>query len=71
MFYFADGVKAIAPIRVVGTYNQTDGTFLWVWDHPSVPEALRKHATLAKQWGEKNNVHNLVHRKVACTEDEA
>lgn len=71
VFYFADGVKATARIQVVGTYNQTDGTFLWAWDHPSVPEALRKHATLAKQWGEKNNVDNFVHRKVVCTEDEA
>ena len=70
VFQFADGVKATAPIQVVGTYNHLDGTFLWGWDHPSVPEPLRKHAALAK-WGEKNNVKNFVARKVSCSEDDA
>lgn len=68
---FADGVKAIASIQVVGTYNQVDGTFLWGWDHPSVPEPLRKHAAFAKQWGEKNKVKSFISRKVSCSEDDA
>ena len=71
VFEFSDGVKATAPIQVVGTYNQQDDTFLWGWDHPSVPEPLRKHAALAKQWGEKNQVENFVNRKVYCSEDDA
>jgi hypothetical protein len=70
-FHFKNGTTASAPIQVVGTYNKLDGTFLWGWDHPSVPEELRKHAQLAKQWGEKNNVPNFKSRKVRCTEDEA
>ncbi len=65
------GVRASAAIQVIGTYNTLDGTFLWGWDHPSVPEALRKHARLAEQWGKKNNVPNFKTRKVKCTEDEA
>ena len=71
VFKFADGVRATAPIQVVGTYNQVDGTFLWGWDHPSVPEPLRKHARLAKQWGEANKVKSFVTRKVSCSEDDA
>lgn len=71
VFQFADGLKATAPIQVVGTYNQVDGTFLWGWDHPSVPEPLRKHAAVARQWGEKNKVKNFISRKISCSENDA
>lgn len=71
VFEFADGMRATAPIQVIGTYNQKDGTFLWGWDHPSVPEPLRKHAILAKEWGEKNKVKLFISAKVSCSEDEA
>ncbi|MCD2515781.1 hypothetical protein LQ564_05570 [Massilia sp. G4R7] len=37
-FYFKNGTIASASIQIVGTYNTLDGTFLWGWDHPSVPE---------------------------------
>lgn len=70
-FDYADGKKVTAPIQVIGTYNQLDGTFLWGWDHPSVPLALRKHAALAKQWGIKNKVTNFMSRKVSCSEEDA
>lgn len=52
-FHFKNGKVANASIQVVGTYNQSDGTFLWGWDHPSVPGKLRHHAQLAREWGEK------------------
>ena len=26
-----------APVQVVGTYVPSKGTFMWGWDHPSVP----------------------------------
>lgn len=70
VFGFADGMRAVAPIQVIGTYNQVDGTFLWGWDHPSVPEPLRKHALLAKQWGEQNQIKAYTTRNVSCTEDD-
>jgi hypothetical protein len=68
---FSKGVTATARIQVVGTYNKADGTFLWGWDHPSVPEPLRQHALLAKKWGEQNQVPAYTSRKVKCSEDEA
>jgi hypothetical protein len=71
IFKFAKGVTATAKIQVIGTYNKNDGTFLWGWDHPSVPEPLRDHARLAKQWGEQNKVPNFMSKKVACSEAEA
>lgn len=70
-FEFADGTLAEAPLQVVGTYNTENGSFLWGWDHPSVPAPLRQHAELARQWGERENVPKFNTRQVRCSEDEA
>lgn len=71
IFQFEDGIAAVAPIQVVGTYNLNDGTFLWAWDHPSIPEPLRAHAKLALAWGQANGLQAFTSRMVNCTEDEA
>jgi hypothetical protein len=70
-FTFADGTTAEAELQIVGTYNTLDGTFLWGWDHPSVAEPLRKHASLAMEFGEKHGLSKFTERKVKCSEDEA
>jgi hypothetical protein len=70
-FTFADGTIAEAELQIVGTYNTLDGTFLWGWDHPSVHEPLRKHASLAKQFGEKHGLSTYTDRKVKCSEEDA
>ena len=70
-FHFADDTVASASIQVVGTYNTSDGSFLWGWDHPSIPENLRQHARLAHRWGEENQMKNFMSRKVTCSEDDA
>jgi hypothetical protein len=70
-FTFADGTIAEAELQIVGTYNTLDGTFLWGWDHPSVAEPLRRHARLAKEFGEKNGLTNYTERMVKCSEDDA
>ncbi len=58
-------------MQIVGTYNTDNGTFLWGWDHPSVAEPLRKHAALAKQFGEENGLAQYTERMVECTEEQA
>ena len=71
--FFGDNADttATAQIQVVGTYDTLDGSFLWAWDHPSVPEALRQHALLARQWGMDCEAAAFTSRKVSCTEDDA
>lgn len=68
---FADGRVMQAEVQVVGTYNTADGTFLWGWDHPSVPVSLRRAANLAQALGAKENFLRLTSRTVACTEGDA
>ncbi len=69
---FTSATKVVsAPVQVVGTYNTVDGTFLWGWDHPSVPEPLGADARLAREFGERQNLPMFTQRKVKCTEKEA
>ena len=70
-FTFSNGNVATTNIQVVGTYNTEDRSFLWAWDHPSIPDQLRKHSLLARKWGEENKQINFTKRKVQCTETEA
>jgi hypothetical protein len=41
------GMRAVAPVQIVGTYSSQDSTWLWGWDHPSVVPALQEHAKRA------------------------
>lgn len=70
-FSLSNGNVAKAPIQVVGTYNLDNDTFMWGWDHPSVPEPLRGHAELAREWGAIRNLDMFTQRVVVCSEEEA
>ncbi|MFC5606404.1 antitoxin YezG family protein [Variovorax soli] len=70
-FHFPQGQQVDVPIQVVGTYNQADGTFLWGWDHPSVPEPLRRAAQAVRVYGQEQSIEELDQREVRCSEDQA
>jgi hypothetical protein len=69
---FTSATKMVtAPVQVIGTYNSLDGTFLWGWDHPSIPEPRRADARLARRFGELQNLPLFTTRMVECTEEQA
>lgn len=68
---FSNNTQAIIPIQVVGTHNAADNTFLWGWDHPSVPDVLSKHAFQAKKWGDINKLDSFEKSKIECTVEQA
>jgi hypothetical protein len=70
-FHLEGGKTVSAPVQVIGSYNTDDGTFLWGWDHPSVPPDLARHANLARVWGEEMVSPAFTSRKVMCSEDDA
>lgn len=70
-WFFEDGTVASAPMQVIGTYNPDSKSFLWGWDHPSVPAPLRAHAQLVKDFGEEHGMPTLTTPEVECTENEA
>lgn len=65
-FVLPDGMHASAPVQIVGTTNSDDGSFLWGWDHPSVPPELAEHAELARAFGEAHGLPEYSNRKVEC-----
>jgi hypothetical protein len=55
---------ASAPVQVVGTLDPARRSWLWGWDHPSVPASLSEHARLVRAWGEEHAVAELTTRLV-------
>ncbi|MHA7680255.1 DUF6882 domain-containing protein [Cupriavidus sp. PET2-C1] len=65
------GLVVTSPVQVVGTYDTEDGTWLWGWDHPSVPEALGEHARRVRDFGQQYGLERLTTRKIAASMDDA
>lgn len=70
-FSFDDGTVAVAPVQVVGSYDQNQGSFLWGWDHPSVPAPLARAAASARAWGVSEGVEAYTERLLYCSEEDA
>lgn len=68
-FQFADGRTATAPLQFIGSISTNDGTWLWAWDNPSVPEPLRQHTLVVRAYGEKLGHELLTTRKFPCDEE--
>lgn len=68
---FADGRVMQAAVQVVGTYNTKTSSFMWGWDHPSVPEPLRRAAQQVQTLGQELGIERWTTRTVNCTEDDA
>ena len=69
-FDLPDGTVLTAPMQVVGTLDQKTGTWMWGWDHPSVPAPVAEHATLVHAFGEEYGVDRFVERMIEATEEE-
>jgi hypothetical protein len=70
-FSSSNGFEATAAVQVVGTYNTLDNTFLWAWDHPSIPEERASASLFARDFGEKYSLIDYTSRKVECDEGTA
>ena len=68
-FTSPDGIVATASAQIIGTYNTTDGTWLWAWDNPSVESKLVSDAIIAREYGRKHTVSDLTTAKLNITED--
>lgn len=62
------GMRATAPVQIIGTYNTADGTWLWGWDHPSVDPPLAEHAKQVLAYGKQHGFDVLTTRKLECPE---
>jgi hypothetical protein len=58
-FNFADGMVAEAPAQAVGSYSQSDHTWMWAWNNPSIEEALKRDVLRVRQYGEEPGIGRL------------
>ncbi len=57
-----DGAADMALVaQVAGTYSD-DGSFMWGWGHPSVPQPLQQAAWAAQRYGDRQEIEDLLTR---------
>jgi Family of unknown function (DUF6882) len=71
VFSLPDGIKAVCPAQIIGTYNSLDQTWLWAWANPSINEKLRADALKVRKYGEERHIDRLTKSKWKGTEDDA
>lgn len=71
VFSLKDGMKAVCPAQIIGTYNSKDQTWLWAWANPSIEEKLTVDALKLKKYGEEHHIDRLTTRKWVGTEEDA
>jgi hypothetical protein len=64
------GIRATAPVQIVGSYNKQDGTWLWGWANPSLETPLTEHARKVRAYGIEKGYDMLTTPKLACSEDQ-
>lgn len=60
-----------APVQVIGTLDTTNSSWLWGWDHPSVPEPQAEHARIVRDFGAAHGIDRLTTRMIEVNEGEA
>lgn len=66
-----NGLLVRAPVQVIGTMDTTNSSWMWGWDHPSVPEACAVDARRVHAYGEKRGIAELTTRIINCDEEKA
>lgn len=64
-------VQVTTRMQVIATYNVYSHTWLWGWDHPSVPEPLSHAAQSVLAFAREHDLPHLQQRQVTCDEDVA
>ncbi len=70
-FSLPDGLKAVSPAQIIGTYNSEDHTWLWAWANSSIEEKLQADARRLLKYGEDYQIDRLTKRKWVGTEEDA
>ena len=71
VFSLLDGMKAVCPAQIIGSYNSEDHTWLWAWANPSIEDKLKVDAIKVRKYGEEHHIDQLTTRKWVGTEEDA
>jgi hypothetical protein len=71
LFTFDEGVVATCPAQIVGSLDSSDGSWLWAWANPSIPESLQRDSWRVREYGLQHQIARLTSAEWLCTEEEA
>lgn len=58
---FGDAPEVAADAQVIGTWSD-DGSWMWGWGHPDVPQPMQQAAWAVQQFGERQEIEELLTR---------
>jgi hypothetical protein len=70
VFDSPEGIRAVAPVQIIGTYDTLEGTWLWGWDNPFVAPTLAEHAKRVLAFGQEQGFEVLTTRILTCPEEQ-
>ena len=71
LFTFGEGVVATCPAQIIGSLDSSDGSWLWAWANPSIPESLQHDSLRVREYGLQHQIARLTSAELPCTEEEA
>jgi hypothetical protein len=71
VFTFADGITAVCPAQIIGSFDSKTGEWLWAWANPSIAEPLKRDSLKIKEYGKQNRIAKLTSDEWFCQEEDA
>jgi hypothetical protein len=71
IFSNKDGITAVCPAQIIGTFDSESKTWLWAWDNPSIADSLKTDSLKVKAYGETNHISQLTTAEYVCDESNA
>ena len=68
---FDNGVAATCPAQIIGSFDATDGSWLWGWANPSIADSLKRDSLRVRDYGQQHGLARVTTAEWACTEAEA
>lgn len=70
-FHAPDNIVVTAPVQIVGTYDQSQGSWMWSWANNSIEGSLARDAIAVKAYGERQDIKLLIGRSSQIEEYDA
>ncbi|WP_333956197.1 DUF6882 domain-containing protein [Providencia vermicola] len=71
VFQAPDDIVAVAPVQIIGTYDQNQGNWLWGWANSSIEAPLLQDALAVQEFAERKGYDQLTEAMCQIDESEA
>jgi hypothetical protein len=58
-FTFEDGSIATCPAQIVGSFDGSEGSWLWAWANPSIADSRKRDSLRVRDYGEQRHITRL------------